>query len=183
MPFSAVGGTNRQLTPQFSLRQLLQKWSNTAGHKSLPVERALSSWSKLRVCNANYATEYSCQLDSVIFSVGNKSIELPAHSVEQTPLPEWLRWLPREPISEIYHAIEHHAPVASCRSAAHILKSQSKILSNLQKQNPATPQPRASHPYSSHARRTTRDVEALLKKTAIAYHPIWPFCVDLGGMQ
>jgi len=30
---------------------------------------------------------------------------------------------------------------------------------------------------------TTRDVEAFLKKTAIAYHPIWPFCVDLGGMQ
>ena len=32
-------------------------------------------------------------------------------------------------------------------------------------------------------RLSTRDVEAFLKKTAIAYHPIWPFCVDLGGMQ
>jgi len=28
---------------------------------------------------------------------------------------------------------------------------------------------------------TTRDVEAFLKKTAIAYHQIWPFWLDFRG--
>jgi len=46
---------------------------------------------EVHVCHANYAAAYSRSPDTLIFGEAKKSVELPAHEMEQTSLPDWFR--------------------------------------------------------------------------------------------